>query len=91
MTRTFKKEFLIDVLGGCADGAKKVSDEIIDQRRWSTDHWMVFECDSSFWGVSYSHGSTESQDERPFEYEDDDIECQELVKVEKTVTVYEPA
>ena len=37
----------------------------------------------------YSRAATECQDESPFEYEDDLIECDEVVKVEKLVTVYE--
>jgi len=88
--RKFKKELLCDVLDGYAEGAEKISDEIIDQGRWSTHHWLVFRLEEKIWGVSYSHGSTEQQDESPFEYDDDEIECSQLKAVEKTVVEYVP-
>lgn len=88
--RKFEKEFLKGILWDETSGAEKISDEITGQRRWSTDRWLVFRFEDKIYGVAYSHGSTESQEERPFEYDPDEIECQELEAVEKTIVVYEP-
>jgi len=83
----FSKEFLLEEV---LDSDKEISCEIIDTRRWSIDYYLVFKHDEKFYGVSFSRGATEQQDERPFEYEPNEIECQELRAVEKTVIVYEP-
>ena len=80
----FSKEFLQD------DGGETVYDKIIGTRRWSVDHERVFSYEGRFYLTRYSEGATESQDERPYEYEDDEIECVEVFPFEKTVTVYEP-
>jgi len=87
----FKKEFLLEILWGAEGiGAKEVRNEIVDTRRWSIDHYLVFSYKDKFWGVSYSTGATECQDEAPFEYDEDEIECVELVPEEKTVIEYVP-
>jgi hypothetical protein len=83
----FSKEFLIDKLdtrgGYVAEGISGTS-------RWSIDHWGVFEHESKFYETVYSVGATECQDGRPYEYDDAEIECPEVVAVIKQVTVYEP-
>jgi len=50
---------------------------------------MVFETEGKFYETFYSVGATESQEERAYEYEPDDIECKEVFPVEKTIIVYE--
>lgn len=79
----FNKEFLQEMEG------KTISDEIIDTSRWSTFHRRVFEHEGKYYETMYSHGSTEQQDESPYEYEGEEIECKEVFKKEKTVIVYE--
>jgi hypothetical protein len=88
--RVFEKQFLKDVLWDEAEGAKKVNDEVTGKRRWSIDHFLVFSFEGRLWGVCYSVGATEQQDETPFEYDPDEIECQEMKAVEVTVTKYQP-
>ncbi len=78
----FSKEFLQD------EGGETVEDRIIGQRRWSTDRARVFKHEGRFYRTTYSVGSTESQDERPYEYEPDEIECVEVFPTPKTITVY---
>lgn len=85
----FKKEFLREVLWGDSDEAEVVLNEITDTARWSIHHWMVFKFNGKYYGVSYSTGATEQQEERPFEYDSDEIDCTELRPVEKKMIVYE--
>ena len=79
----FTKEFLQEREG------KTVSEELVDQRRWSLIWRRVFEVGGKFYETVYSEGATETCDERPYEYDDDEIDCPEVFPVQKTVTVYE--
>jgi len=69
-----------------SDGVTKIKDEICGTRRWSVDHTMIFECAGKFYESAYSVGATEQQDETPYEYEEDEIECVEVVEKEITIT-----
>jgi hypothetical protein len=78
----FKKSDLLDLdLPWSA-----IEDTIVDHRRWSVDHNIIFKKDEKYYRTSYSVGATEQQDERPWEYEDE-VECEEVQKVAKTITV----
>lgn len=85
----FSKEFLQGILWGDTENVEVMQDEISGQRRWSTDHEMVFKFDGKYYETYYSRGSTECQDEVPYEYDEDMIECPEVFPVEKTIIVYE--
>lgn len=86
----FQKEKLKDLVSYCVpEGFELVSDDITDTTRWSVLHYVVFKFDGKFYATGYSEGATEYQDESPFEYEPDEIECKEVFPVEKTITVYE--
>lgn len=90
-TATFKKEDLINLVDeGGAKGLVRIEDRIVSTARWSINHRMVFreEASGKFYEATYSRGATEQQDESPFEYEDDLVECEEVHPVEKVVTVY---
>ena len=80
----FSKEFLQD------EGGETVSNKIIGRNRWSLRYERVFSHEGHYYLTRYNSGATESQDERPYEHEDDEIECVEVFPAEKTVTVYEP-
>ncbi len=82
----FKKDFLLEMDYG--NDSPVIEDEIIDQRRWSTVHKRIFKFEDKFYQTIYSHGSTECQDESPYEDEDDDIECPEVEPYEVTLTKY---
>jgi hypothetical protein len=79
------KQFLIELLH--TDDV--VEDNVVENTRWSVIHEMVFELDGKFYETSYSVGSTEYQDESPFEYEPDQIECAEVHEVEKVMKAWE--
>lgn len=65
-----------------------VVNEIVDTSRWSIHYTLVFSYDGKFYQTQYSRGATESQDESPFEYDADMIECSEVVPVEVTKIEY---
>lgn len=56
-------------------------DEITDQGRWSTHHRLVFQYGDKVYETSYSTGSTESQEEGPWEYQKE-VVCYEVEEVE---------
>jgi hypothetical protein len=79
----FKKEFLMEFEG------KTIIDEMVDHSRWSVSHRRIFEFEGKFYETYYSVGATEQQDESPYEYDEDEIDCPEVKPVQKLVTVYE--
>tara|TARA_Y100001973_G_C5158376_1_gene312126 strand:- start:509 stop:796 length:288 start_codon:yes stop_codon:yes gene_type:complete len=89
-TKKFNKEDLIELLDGDHTKLTLEQDNIVDQTRWSTIHELIFfENDSgAFYQTTYSCGSTEIQDESPFEYDPDEIECVEVIKQEEIVNVF---
>ena len=86
----FKKELLHDLVWDDSDALETVLDEIVDTSRWSVHHKLVFAFGGKFFRTHYSVGATEQQDERPFEYDPDMIECEEVFPHERTIIVYEP-
>jgi uncharacterized cupredoxin-like copper-binding protein len=90
--RKFPKSDLLEVLdcnpGEQFEGYTKVTTKMTGKRRWSLDHYMVFKLEDKFYMAHYSVGATESQDESPWEYEGDEIECVEVEPKEETVIVY---
>lgn len=83
----FSREFLRDILYA---SDVSVEDRIVGHSRWSVQHRQVFRHDGKLYETHYSVGATESQDERPYQYDGKEIECAEVWPVEKTVIVYEP-
>jgi hypothetical protein len=71
---------------------KSVTDAtIVDQRRWSTAYEQVFLYTPSnkYYLFGWSQGSTECQDEQPFEY-DTIVEPQEVVEKEVLIKKWVP-
>lgn len=90
----FNKEDLIDLLMSDeleinGKTAKVVLDEQFDTTRWSSHHELVFSYDNTFYMTSYSRGLTEHQDETPFQYDDNEIECFEVAPVEVVKIEYQ--
>ena len=56
--------------------------------RWSQHYRAVFTDGTKFYETGYSRGSTEYQDESPYEYDKDEIECPQVVPIPETVTKY---
>ena len=59
------------------------SEKIVDQRRWVTVFEAIFEHKPSgkFYSMSWEAGSTEGQDEQPFEYYEPELIEVELKEV----------
>ena len=87
----FKKQDLKDLVDDGCETLEKVEERCTGRSRWSLNYCMVFKDTGSgrFYMANYSVGATEQQDEGPFEYEPDEVECVEMRPVEKVVTVYE--
>lgn len=89
--RTFTKDQLRRILWN--EEGTVVLNQMVDQSRWSTHFRFVFkpEGEDKLYETTYSKGSTEQQDsEGPWEYEDE-VECTEVVEVERVVIDYSPA
>lgn len=79
----FERGFL---LGGEWD--KTVYDKITGRDRWTIHYETVFQHNGKFYKTEYGVGATEHQEEIPYEYDPDEIECPEVFPVETMVTVY---
>ncbi len=79
----FSKDFLQEM------DFEIVLEEIYDQRRWVTCFEQIFKHEGKLYRTHFERGSTEGQDNEPYEYEDDMIECDEVIAVEKLTIVYE--
>lgn len=91
VTRIFDKQQLLDILGEDDENFEILENEMIDKSRWSIHYNLVFkELDSGkLYETSYSVGATESQDERPWEYETE-IKCVEVEPVEVVTIKFKP-
>ena len=68
---------------------KIIEDVPMSKSRWSTSYKLIFELDGKTYQTSYSVGSTEMQEERPWEYESE-ITCIEVEPVEVMKIVWKP-
>ena len=83
----YKKEELQRMAWDDSSLLTKVEDNIVDNSRWSIIHDVVFRDNKTgkHYGSGYSVGATESQDESPYKYDAEEIDCQELVQKEVTM------
>jgi len=81
----FKKEVILDIMESEDD---VIYTKIIDKSRWCDIYEWVFRFENKFYMSNYRVGSSELQEERPYEF-DREIECKEVFPVQKTITVYE--
>ena len=88
-TRTFTKDFLVDDLDLPDNDDIVKLRKMIDTSRWSILYSLVFEYEGKFYSTHYSVGATESQDEGPWEFEDN-VECTEVVEQEYVATKWVP-
>jgi len=85
---TFPKEFMQNLVWGDAEDATVIERNIAGHSRWSVDYDIIFQVGDKYYSSSYSVGATESQDERPFQYDEDEIEVDEVIPVVELVTVW---
>jgi len=79
----FQKELLKDKVD------EGVFQEIIERSRWSILYREIFQHDGKFYETYYSTAATECQDELPYEFDDDDIWCDEVELIEKVTKVWQ--
>jgi ribosomal protein S17 len=87
-----KEKFSTKLLRQMAYGElpeKVVSDRMVDHGRWSVVHEMIFKSGDRYWKTRYKSAATEIQDEKPYQYDGDEVECDEVRPVEKKVIVFE--
>lgn len=66
-----------------------ISDEISGKSRWCDIYTWVFKYQGRLFRTTYRCGSTESQDERPFEYVSaDEVDVEEVFATEIKVIKY---
>ena len=91
VTKEFSRETLQQVVWDDAEGFKKVSDVIEDTTRWEIVKTMVFQApDGLHYQSTYTEGATEQQEQRPYEYESDTIECTQVQEEVVEVTQWVP-
>lgn len=89
VTKKFKKTDLQNLLWEDGDPIGEiVRNKMVDTSRWSIHYDLVFKVGEDFYQTSYRRGATESQDEVPFEYSPDEIECTLVQPAEKTIIEY---
>lgn len=81
----FTKQFLINSLD---DKGAEVETKQISTSRWENQFRRVFRHEGKLYETSYSVGATEEQEVNPYDCDDGEIECAEVVPQEKTITVY---
>lgn len=88
----FPKQVLKELLYGELPeevGLTVVRDQLYDSSIWSLHYEFIFRTkQDKYYRTYYSKGATESQDESPFEYDEDMIECEEVKPVEKMIIDY---
>lgn len=93
-TVKFPKEDLLELLdyesGETKEDYKVISNELWDNGRWTLTYKLLFKHKNKVYQTFYGVGATEYQDERPWQYDGEMIDCTEMERVEKTVFVYEP-
>lgn len=91
--RKFSREYLTEELD-LPGGEYEIESKVEDTSRWSIHYGLVFRTPDTpngfAWETSYSVGATESQDERPWEHEDE-VECTLVRRGKMTVDAWEPA
>ena len=88
LKKKFPKELLEAILNEDAPGYTILDDLFIEKSRWLLHHELIFRepgQQNTGWSVLYTKGATELQDRAPFEDEPDNIECNLVKPVEKTI------
>ena len=94
----FSKEFLLDLVGIKTGDALNdenhglvtvISNKMNGRGRWYISYSQIFEMAGKFYKTVYRTGATESQNEYPYEFDPDEIECVEVLPKKVTTTIYE--
>lgn len=90
----FPKETLKELVDGFpftdenGEEYKIIHQEQTGSRRWVSEHELVFSYKGKLYITYYEQGLTECQDTSPYEYAEDEIDCEEVEAYEQTITRY---
>ncbi len=94
-SKSFPKELLQGMSwGDCEEGYTILETQQTGTSRWSIHYTQIFSApDGNLYKTGFSRGATEMQDESPYEYAGDMIECEQVFAhvVPKTVYLNTPA
>ncbi len=80
---------MVNLVWGDHDKSVQVlQDEITGKSRWCDEHDLIFKIDDKFYLTCYRVGSTENCEERPYEFDEDEIECWEVEPYEEVIIKY---
>lgn len=85
---SIEKDRLRNIICDDDEEAELIEEEITDTSRWSVHHEAIFKLGGKFYRTHYSVGATEMQDERPYEYEGDFVDVEEVEPAEIIRTEY---
>lgn len=76
----FKKEDMMEMAYGDSEILEKISERIIDTSRWSINYEAIFRDKSTdkVYLTFFDKGATEMQEEHPYEWASDMIDCTEV-------------
>ena len=74
--------------GGKVPGYEVISNSMVGSSRWDVHYRLVFKFDGKFYVHPWSRGATEQQGYDSFEFEGDQIECEEVFPRAVVKTVY---
>lgn len=63
------------------EGITIISKDLWDHSRWCVTSRIIFKKEDRYYETFFSRGATEYQDEKPYEYDPDLIECHEVKQV----------
>lgn len=72
----------------CADNVLVIQDTMYQKRRWTIVHRMIVQIDQKYYEIYWSEAATENQEQDPWDWAEQ-VEFNEVIPVEKVVTVYE--
>ena len=83
----FQKKELQEMVFGESKSLQKVEEWVSDTSEWSVHYDVVFkDLETNKYYISYySEGATECQDELPYEFDLDEIDCKEVIQKEVIV------
>jgi hypothetical protein len=83
MALILTKEQAQELVWGDSEDFEVIQTKIVDKSRWSIIKRCVFrrKGETQLYGVVYSVGATESQDEQLFEYDGDQIKCSRVKEI----------
>lgn len=70
------------------DNFMVMQNNLEEDGRWVLGYNLVFKYKGNFYQTSYNRGANEMQDEQPFEYDPDEIECPQVWPYLRVITEY---